>query len=204
METEATSTSLRYAWYVVFILILAYITSFLDRQILSLLVDPIRQDLGITDFQIGTTVNVGIIRGGERPNVVAEHAECEFDMRVLTHDEAERAQRLFREIAAMQFVPDTTTEFSGQMLFPPLQRHPRNEMLFSWVQEAGHKLDLNLKDVVSGGASEGIRLAIPSTATDRPTSHASREFALAWRACARCAEQGCQASVIFAPSAYRR
>lgn len=53
METEASSTSLRYAWYVVFILILAYITSFLDRQILSLLVDPIRQDLGITDFQIG-------------------------------------------------------------------------------------------------------------------------------------------------------
>ncbi len=37
----------------VFILILAYITAFLDRLILSLLVDPIREDLNISDFQIG-------------------------------------------------------------------------------------------------------------------------------------------------------
>jgi MFS family permease len=42
----------RYAWYVVFVLIAAYISSFLDRQILSLLVEPIRQDLQITDLQI--------------------------------------------------------------------------------------------------------------------------------------------------------
>ncbi len=42
-----------YAWYVVVILTIAYIFSFLDRQILSLLVEPIRADLGITDTQIG-------------------------------------------------------------------------------------------------------------------------------------------------------
>ena len=41
-----------YAWYVVGVLTFVYIFSFIDRQILNLLVRPIRRDLGITDFQM--------------------------------------------------------------------------------------------------------------------------------------------------------
>lgn len=42
-----------YAWYVVFILFLAFVVSFIDRQIISLLVEPIKADLNISDTQIG-------------------------------------------------------------------------------------------------------------------------------------------------------
>jgi len=41
-----------YAWYVVAVLLLAYTLSFIDRMILSLLVGPIRADLGISDTQM--------------------------------------------------------------------------------------------------------------------------------------------------------
>jgi len=41
-----------YAWYVVGVLTFVYIFSFIDRQILTLLVRPIRRDLGISDFQM--------------------------------------------------------------------------------------------------------------------------------------------------------
>lgn len=41
-----------YSWYVVFVLMLAYVFAFLDRQILALLVDPIKRDIGLTDFQM--------------------------------------------------------------------------------------------------------------------------------------------------------
>ena len=41
-----------YAWYVVCILTIAYMFSFLDRQILALLVEPIRADLNISDTQM--------------------------------------------------------------------------------------------------------------------------------------------------------
>jgi MFS family permease len=44
--------SLRYAWYVVGVLTLAYVFSFIDRQIFSLLVGPLRRDLHISDTQI--------------------------------------------------------------------------------------------------------------------------------------------------------
>ncbi|MFN2565712.1 MAG: MFS transporter [Gemmatimonadaceae bacterium] len=42
----------RYAWYVVGVLMLANVSGFVDRQILSLLVMPIRRDLGISDTQM--------------------------------------------------------------------------------------------------------------------------------------------------------
>ncbi|TAF65831.1 MAG: MFS transporter [Cytophagales bacterium] len=44
--------SLRYAWYVVFILMLAYVSSFVDRQILSLLVKPIKRDMHLSDTEM--------------------------------------------------------------------------------------------------------------------------------------------------------
>ena len=49
---DQPSGSLRYAWYVVGVLTLAYVFSFIDRQIFSLLVTPLRHDLHISDTQI--------------------------------------------------------------------------------------------------------------------------------------------------------
>ncbi len=48
----------RYAWYVVSVLTLAYLLSFLDRQILALLVEPIRRDLDISDTQVSLLGNL--------------------------------------------------------------------------------------------------------------------------------------------------
>ncbi len=42
----------RTAWYAIFVLTLANISSFIDRQILSLLVKPIKRDLHLTDLQV--------------------------------------------------------------------------------------------------------------------------------------------------------
>jgi len=47
-----SQTNLRKSWYIVGILTLAYVSSFIDRQILSLLVEPIKRDLQISDTQI--------------------------------------------------------------------------------------------------------------------------------------------------------
>lgn len=49
----ATRYSSRYAWWVMVVLTLALLVSFIDRQIVSLLVEPLREDLGINDTQIG-------------------------------------------------------------------------------------------------------------------------------------------------------
>ena len=41
------------AWYMVGLLTVAYVVSFVDRNILGLLIDPIKADLGLSDLQIG-------------------------------------------------------------------------------------------------------------------------------------------------------
>ncbi|MGD0299279.1 MAG: MFS transporter [Bryobacteraceae bacterium] len=51
-QTEPPYPSPRYAWYVVAVLTLVYVFSFIDRQILSLLVRPLRRDLQITDTEV--------------------------------------------------------------------------------------------------------------------------------------------------------
>ena len=64
METKSDMVSARaadgqdfpnpvYAWYVVGLLTLIYIFSYIDRQVLGLLVGPIKADMGLTDTQIG-------------------------------------------------------------------------------------------------------------------------------------------------------
>jgi MFS family permease len=53
VASDNKQPSLRYAWYVVFVLMICYTLSFVDRQILAFLVGPIKRDLGVSDTQIG-------------------------------------------------------------------------------------------------------------------------------------------------------
>ena len=48
----------RYAWYVVAVLTLANVCAFVDRQVLSLLVVPIKRDLGVTDTQMSYLIGL--------------------------------------------------------------------------------------------------------------------------------------------------
>ena len=52
-DEPATPRETRYAWYVVLLLTLTLVVSYIDRFLPSLLVGSIKQDLGLTDFQVG-------------------------------------------------------------------------------------------------------------------------------------------------------
>ena len=50
-----------YAWWVVSVLTIAYILSFIDRQVISLMVVPIRRDLGISDTQVSLLIGLALL-----------------------------------------------------------------------------------------------------------------------------------------------
>jgi MFS family permease len=52
-SASSGKSSMRFAWYAVVILTLCYTLSFVDRQILSLLVGPMKRDFGLSDTRIG-------------------------------------------------------------------------------------------------------------------------------------------------------
>jgi MFS family permease len=52
---------MRYAWFVVGVLTLAYVFSFIDRQIFSMVVTPLRRDLNISDFQVSLLIGFSFV-----------------------------------------------------------------------------------------------------------------------------------------------
>jgi glutamate carboxypeptidase len=110
----------------------------------------------LTDLQQGTTVNVGTIRGGVRPNVVADHAVAEIDLRAWTPEDAERAIAAMRRIAEPARVPGTTARFSGEVLFPPWPPGlPGTERLIAIMRRAGRDLGVEVKAIRTGASSDG-------------------------------------------------
>lgn len=52
-STAPAPTVSRYSWYVLFVLVLVYVLNFVDRQIISILANDIKRDLGLTDADLG-------------------------------------------------------------------------------------------------------------------------------------------------------
>ena len=109
----------------------------------------------LNDPSTGTTVNVGVMRAGERSNIICPEAYAEIDLRALDPEAMESAIEAMRQVATANTVPDTTAEFWGEPYFPPLPRKPVNERLFGLVREVAAEVGFEARDVVSGGGSDG-------------------------------------------------
>jgi len=107
----------------------------------------------MTDLDRGITVNVGVVAGGTRPNVIAAEASAEVDVRVLTlADRDEIAQRIH---ALRAETPGTSISVKERIGIVPMERTARNRALWSQAVEAGRRLGLDLDEFTSGGGSDG-------------------------------------------------
>ena len=102
----------------------------------------------------GTTLSVGIIRGGERTNVVPDFAYCEMDVRASDLQGIQAIEAAMRRVVAKTIIEGTTTTLSGDMRCLPFERSERNAALVQKVKEAGKELGLKIEDLGSGGASD--------------------------------------------------
>ncbi|MGH3078679.1 MAG: M20 family metallopeptidase [Gaiellaceae bacterium] len=106
----------------------------------------------LNDRVRGTTVNVGQIDGGLRPNVVAAEARAEIDVRVPTMASAREVEA---EIRALRPVGEKVElEITGRFGRLPLEPTPRNCALWESARAAGVELGLALESVAVGGASD--------------------------------------------------
>jgi glutamate carboxypeptidase len=108
---------------------------------------------GLAEPQRGITVNVGVVAGGLRANVVAPEARAEVDMRVLGWDDAMRLERTVRDLAAS--TPGTRLEVLGGIDRPPLEVTPGNRALWEAAQRCAEALGIPLDEGTAGGASDG-------------------------------------------------
>lgn len=118
----------------------------------------------ITDLERGVTVNVGVVRGGSRVNVIAAEAEAEVDVRILSASDGEAIAETIHAMRAL--TPGTSLEIEGGIQMPPLERTARNRLLWQAATEAGGRLGMDLTEDISGGGSDGNTTSLYTATLD--------------------------------------
>jgi len=108
----------------------------------------------LTNSDDGLTVNVGVIGGGSRANIIADQAYAEIDVRVKDKAHIDRVREEFDRICHPQ-KQGIRMELTGGISFPPMLKTERSLELLGLIQEAGRELGVDIGEIPSGGGSDG-------------------------------------------------
>lgn len=132
----------------------------------SAILELSRQVLRLSEFangNNGTTLNIGVARGGTRSNVVPAEAEAVIDVRITSKD---AGRDLDSKLKSLQpFDPECKVIVSGGINRPPLERTPGVALLFAKASQVAKELDWDLEEASVGGGSDGnftAALGIPT------------------------------------------
>ena len=107
----------------------------------------------LNDLKAGTTLNVGVVRGGTVSNVVAARAVAQVDVRATKLDTAARLEQALRLLEPA--IAGTRIKVEGQFSRPPMERTPAIAGLFDRVRLIGRGLGIELTEGSTGGGSDG-------------------------------------------------
>jgi glutamate carboxypeptidase len=117
----------------------------------------------MTDYALGVTTNVGLVSGGTAVNVVPHECRVEVDLRVPTQALADEYCEKILGLVAQD--PDVALEVSGDMTRPPYQKDAGIEALFDHAKAICAEIGFELKDMHTGGGSDGCFTAALGTPT---------------------------------------
>jgi glutamate carboxypeptidase len=102
----------------------------------------------------GVTCNVGVIHAGTRPNVVAEEARLEVDLRAVRGEDLDAAVAAVGELIAAPAVPDVTMDMETMATWRPMEKLERSGRLVDTAVALAGRLGFPLRDAATGGASD--------------------------------------------------
>lgn len=103
----------------------------------------------------GVTVNVGKIEGGERANVVPDHATALGEARAVDRASLDQIVQSIAERVRQRTVADTEAELRIEIEHFPMHRSEETARLVRLAQSLASQLDIDLNDTATGGASDG-------------------------------------------------
>jgi len=107
----------------------------------------------------GTTVNVGVIGGGTRSNVVPDLAWAEVDVRFVTTEAGQVLDQAVRQVAARPSVPGTRIEVTGGREKAPMEKTAASAYLVELARSVAGQLGFTFQDVQTGGMSDANHIA---------------------------------------------
>jgi glutamate carboxypeptidase len=118
----------------------------------------------LNDPEHGITVNVGKIDGGISTNVIAPESSASVDVRVMTKADAERVNEKIYSLKAT--TPGVTLEVDGGFERPPLVQNKRNRTLWIAAESFASLMNMELKQGISGGGSDGSYTSLHTATLD--------------------------------------
>jgi len=116
----------------------------------------------MNDLSRGISVNVGVVRGGTRPNVIAEEAYAEVDLRVPTISDSEE---LTAKILGLKSRTEgVSVRVVGELNRPPYEKRNAGAALYEHAKTIAAEIGFDLVDTSTGGGSDG-NFTAPHTAT---------------------------------------
>lgn len=106
-----------------------------------------------TDLSRGRTVNVGVVQGGSRSNVIAAECSAEIDVRIVRASDAAQIERLMRTLKPFDKACKLTV--TGGINRPPMERKPGTVALYKQARKLATELGFNLDEAATGGGSDG-------------------------------------------------
>jgi glutamate carboxypeptidase len=107
----------------------------------------------MTDYARGLTVNVGVISGGSRSNVVPDFACIQVDIRLPDARAGEEIERHMRGLKPRD--PNVRLVVRGGINRPPYEKGPGIAVLFERARALAHEIGFDLQDLKTGGGSDG-------------------------------------------------
>ncbi|MGE5602065.1 MAG: M20 family metallopeptidase [Nitrososphaerales archaeon] len=107
----------------------------------------------LADHALGTTLNVGVIGGGTRSNVVPQHAWARVDARVMNQAEAERLDAALHRL--QPHLKGAQVEVTGGINRPPMVRSEAGVALFRKAEAIAAELGFAVTESGTGGGSDG-------------------------------------------------
>ena len=117
---------------------------------------------GMNDLKRGVSVNVGVVRGGTKPNVIPEEAYAEVDMRVPTI--ADSDELVPRILGLKSRTEGVSVKVIGELNRPPYEKGNAGAALYEHAKTLAAEIGFDLVDTATGGGSDG-NFTAPHTAT---------------------------------------
>lgn len=102
----------------------------------------------------GVTCNVGVIEAGTRPNVVAERAVLQVDLRATDRAGLEAATAAVEALAAAPTVPGVAVVAEERHRHAPMEKLAGSDRLVQHAQALAERLGFRVADTSTGGASD--------------------------------------------------
>jgi glutamate carboxypeptidase len=100
------------------------------------------------------TVNVGVVHGGTRTNVVPERCTIEVDVRSPTEDALQAVEAEVERIAREHTVPDVSSTLRQAAGHRPMEKTGSSARLAALAVGVAGDLGFELRDASTGGASD--------------------------------------------------